>query len=345
MASKSEQDTDSEVTSGNDYLFPSSEPSLYNGRLYSVHALERMALPTPPIVKLLLARTYKRMKSLWISKYQPKKLDFSELDDSSDNKIVGWWIKLYPEARAIMPSEVERELESPGSTGLFVVTDSHQQILTAYRENSEFTPLSEKVNEINKEMRRRVDALASKIEHDFPTKSHNGLFTSTGRKFGKYAVQSIKQTELTLHADFRSWEKDVKKNKLTKKHVDVKAWKAAQKEKAAQNPQREHGCEHKNAHSKKQKHGKDNDEKSFVQPKKKSDSCDSHDDLFDNSLHNYSDNEEDYELGRERDSDQDPEQEKLNIEACGGKTITVPASWKVLFDDSHVTLSDSMNKI
>lgn len=86
------------------------------GRVYTEHALERMAPRTPQVMAELEARAVARAQAAGL---KPGTRGFGE-----------WWGKYGPDPRNIPPSVVEAEIANPGSTGIRVITGSDGRVIT-----------------------------------------------------------------------------------------------------------------------------------------------------------------------------------------------------------------------
>jgi hypothetical protein len=85
-------------------------------RLYTEHALERMAPRTPQVMAEIEARALKRAEAKGLQVGTPE--------------FGAWWQKNGPDPRGIPPSVVEAEITNPGSTSIKVITNNYGVVVT-----------------------------------------------------------------------------------------------------------------------------------------------------------------------------------------------------------------------
>ena len=115
------------------YLRPDLGSRIYNGLVYTEHALERMAPNTPEVIALLQNnatkrrnRATKRAVENWMDSQEGSLKDLAADFQAS-------WKQDSPQTRGILPSVVEAEIANPGTTDVRVVTSKEGHVITVIR--------------------------------------------------------------------------------------------------------------------------------------------------------------------------------------------------------------------
>lgn len=240
------------------FLLPCATGVTYHGLKYSCHALERMAPPTEAVVELLLERAFRRMES--------GALRLREKSIRSKSEVpANWWYEYIPRPRAILPDEVELEMNHPGSTDLeVIVKDADNTIVTVIRKSTE------KDNNENESIPIRLGYVSfESITKRVANKAHilnqryslrkfvlvavelPGLYADDATEYGigiklrkdnrctrevlsELRIQGIierrskyvREKSLVLSNDYRQWKEDTNLSKDSmNKNIDIIAWK------------------------------------------------------------------------------------------------------------------------
>jgi len=102
------------------WTLPKEGGKWIDDRWYSEHALERMAADTPEVRAILEERALKRAEQAGL---KPGTREFQE-----------WWNKYGPDPRGIPPEVVEAEIANPGSTGIRVVLNESDDVVSVIPE-------------------------------------------------------------------------------------------------------------------------------------------------------------------------------------------------------------------
>lgn len=181
----------------NGCLFPLKGGCFHENIRYSQHALERMAPETPEIMKILMQRAIQQGEALGL------KITLEALQTWKKQSEVfqTWWKKYRPEPRTIFPATVEKELASPGSTDVVVITGRKGTIVTVFK--------------------RRVVHFCQKINRRFTMISKNHFlekdevkYPMTKRPFLMIRKISFKKAmDAALRKKFQQWQKDILETK------------------------------------------------------------------------------------------------------------------------------------